>query len=107
MLHKGALPWLVATVSLAPVGKKEAKIVENSLDPLPQTKHFTCLLTYLCFSSQETLANPVFLQNRLMRHMEASLGLLTECHGLPLLKLLLLSLLPTGEWRATTTDTRI
>lgn len=34
----------MAAVSLAPVSKQEAEIVENSLEPSPKPKHFTCLL---------------------------------------------------------------
>ena len=49
VLHKGALPWLMAAVSLAPVSKQEVEIVQSSLESLPKPKHFTCLL--LTFAS--------------------------------------------------------
>lgn len=48
-LHRGALPQLMAAVSLAAVNNQEAETVENSLEPSPKPKHFTCLL--LTFAS--------------------------------------------------------
>lgn len=54
---------------------------------------------WIFFTSQEMLGSELLLQNRLMRHMEVPFGLLTASvlHDLPLLKLLFLSLLLTGE----------